>query len=149
MSRVEIPGHVPFTDPRFQQAYGEAWTGTDDAVLLRYFAEDGEYTDTGSSITVRGHAGIARFRRAMFAFSTDSTIVFTSLVRGTDGFAAEWTWSGTATGDLVLDGDRYPASHRRYSVDGVALCRVDADGAITVHRDYYDMRALLKQLGAV
>ena len=62
----------PHTDPGFPDAYGSAWSGTDDAPLLAHFAEDGEYTDTGSSITVRGHTGIARFRRAMFAFSRDS-----------------------------------------------------------------------------
>jgi steroid delta-isomerase-like uncharacterized protein len=139
---------VPYTDPGFQDAYGSAWSGADDAALLAYFAEDGEYTDTGSSITVRGHAGLARFRRAMFAFSPDSRIVFTSLLAGAGGFAAEWTWSGTASGDLVLDGRRYPATGRPYSVDGVALCRVDGGGAITAHVDYYDMRALLTQIGA-
>ena len=140
---------LPHTDPGFPDAYGSAWSGTDDAPLLAHFAEDGEYTDTGSSITVRGHTGIARFRRAMFAFSRDSRIVFTSLLGGEGGFAAEWTWSGTATGDLVLDGRRYPASDRPYSVIGVALCRVDATGAITAHRDYYDMRALLTQIDAL
>lgn len=139
---------VPYTDPAFADAYGTAWSETDDAPLLAYFAEDGEYTDTGSSITVRGHAGIARFRRAMFAFSHDSRIVFTSLLPGPGGFAAEWTWSGTASGDLVLDGTRYPATDRPYSVRGVALCRVDASGAITAHLDYYDMRSLLVQIGA-
>jgi steroid delta-isomerase-like uncharacterized protein len=139
---------IPYTDPAFSDAYGSAWSGSDDAPLLAYFAEDGEYTDTGSSITVRGHAGLVRFRRAMFAFSPDSRIVFTSLLSGTGGFAAEWTWSGTASGDLVLDGRRYPASGRPYSVRGVALCRVDAAGAITAHVDYYDMHALLVQIGA-
>lgn len=136
-------------DAGFAEAYGVAWSGTDDAPLLRYFAEDGEYTDTGSSITVRGHAGIARFRRAMFAFSADSRIVFTNLLRGAGGFAAEWTWSGTASGGLALDGHMYPATNRPYAVQGVALCTVDDAGAITSHRDYYDMRALLKQLGLV
>lgn len=139
---------VPYTDPGFADAYGSAWGASDDDALLAYFAEDGSYTDTGSSITVRGHAGLARFRRAMFAFSADSRIVFTSVLAGDGGFAAEWTWSGTATGDLVLDGRRYPASGRPYSVRGVALCRVGADGAITAHVDYYDMRALLVQIGA-
>jgi hypothetical protein len=146
MPSVETTEHVPYTHPRFQEAYGLAWSGTEDAPLLRYFAEKGEYTDTGSSITVRGHAGIVRFRRAMFAFSRDSRIVFTSLLRGAGGFAAEWTWSGTASGDLVLDGHRYAGTYRPYSVQGVALCTVDEAGAITAHRDYYDMRALLLQL---
>jgi len=140
---------VAYTDPAFPDAYGNAWSAADDSLLLECFAPDGEYTDTGSSITVHGHAGLSRFRRAMFAFSRDSRIVFTSLLPGPGGFAAEWTWSGTASGDLVLDGRRYPASDRPYSVRGVALCRVDGDGAITAHVDYYDMRALLVQIGAV
>jgi len=146
MRSVEAAAHVPYGDPGFAEAYGLAWSATDDGPLLRYFAEDGEYTDTGSGVTVRGHAGIARFRRAMFAFSHDSTIVFTSLLRAPGGFASEWTWSGTASGDLVLDGHRYPATNCPYAVRGVALCAVDETGAITNHVDYYDMRALLKQL---
>ena len=149
MLGLETTDHVSYRDPGFQEAYGVAWTQVDDGPLLRYFAEDGEYTDTGSSITVRGHAGLVRFRRAMFAFSQDSRIVFTSLIRGEGGFAAEWTWSGTATGDLVLDGQRYPRSDRPYSIQGVAMCSVNAAGSITVHRDYYDMRALLRQLGLI
>jgi hypothetical protein len=88
MPSVETTEHVPHTHPRFQEAYGLAWSGTEDAPLLRYFAEKGEYTDTGSSITVRGHSGIVSFRRAMFAFSPDSRIVFTSLLCGAGGFAA-------------------------------------------------------------
>jgi steroid delta-isomerase-like uncharacterized protein len=149
MLSLETTAHIPYDDPRFQEAYGIAWSGTDDGPLLRYFAEDGEYTDMGSSATFRGHKDIARFRRAMFNFSADSRIVFTTLLRGSRGFASEWTWSGTASGELRLDGRTYPATNRPYSVQGVALCTVDEAGAITAHRDFYDMRALLKQLGLV
>jgi hypothetical protein len=109
MLSLETTAHIPYDDPRFQEAYGIAWSGTDDGPLLRYFAEDGEYTD----------------------------------------IASEWTWSGTASGELRLDGRTYPATNRPYSVQGVALCNVDEAGAITAHRDFYDMRALLKQLGLV
>ena len=149
MSTLEAPAHAPYSDPGFAEAYGAAWSASDDAPLLRYFAEGGAYTDTGSSITVRGHAGIARFRAAMFAFSHDSTIVFSSLLHGAGGFAAEWIWSGTNSGDLVLDGVRHAATGRRYSVRGVALCSVDETGAITAHVDYYDMRSLLTQIGVL
>jgi hypothetical protein len=138
--------HVPYGAPGFKKAYGVAWSQTDVRPLLRYFAEDGEYTDAGSSATFRGHGEIARFVELMFAFSHDSTVAYTSLLGGKDGFAAEWRWSGTASGKLVLDGHTYPRTNRPFAVQGVALCKVDDTGAITSHRDYYDMRALLKQL---
>jgi hypothetical protein len=138
--------HIPYGAPGFQEAYGVAWSQTDVRPLLRYFAEKGEYTDTGSSATFRGHAEIARFVELMFAFSHNSTVAYTSLLQGEDGFAAEWTWSGTASGKLVLDGHMYPRTDRPFSVEGLALCKVDDTCAITSHRDYYDMRTLLKQL---
>jgi steroid delta-isomerase-like uncharacterized protein len=138
--------YVPYGDPGFLEAYGNAWSQRDTEPLLRYFADDGEYTDTGSSVAFRGHAEIARFVALMFAFSHDSRVEYTSLLSGRDGFAAEWTWSGTASGKLVLDGRTYPRTDRPFSVNGVALCKVDASRAITSHVDYYDMRALLKQL---
>lgn len=137
------------SDPGFLKAYTTAWSSGDEPLLRTAFAEDGVYIDTGMGHTYTGVADVARFFRHMLRFSTDTLVDFTSIVVDADGlgFATEWTWSGTADGNLSLGDRLVPPSGRRYSVPGVAYCRADESGLVTYHRDYYDVRDLLGQLG--
>ena len=134
-------------DPTFLEHYGHAWSAGDEELLRTAFAEDGVYVDTGMGQTYRGVADVARFFRHMLRFSSATHVDFTSIVVQDDAFTAEWTWSGTADGSLSLGATVHPATGRRYSVPGVAVCRVDDDGLVTYHRDYYDVRDLTRQVG--
>ena len=55
--------------------------------------------------------------------------------------------SGVAQGPLLVDGIVHPPTNLPFSVDGAAVCRVNAEGLISYHKDYYDIRSLMKQLG--
>lgn len=134
-------------DGVFAERYGQAWSAPDSDLLLGFFAPQAVYEDVGTHRVHRGHHEIAAFYRAMLAFSSDSEIVFESPA-GCDGrFALPWIWSGTNSGPLVLDGRRYEPSGRRFSVRGIAWCTTDEDGLLTLHRGFYDVHAMLRELG--
>lgn len=134
-------------DPGFLERYTRAWSSGDEALLREAFSEDGVYIDTGMGHTYTGVADVARFFRHMLRFSSDTLVEFTSIVADSDGgFATEWVWSGTADGPLSLGSELLPASGRRYAVPGIALCRSTTEGLVTYHRDYYDVRDLLRQV---
>lgn len=135
-----------FGDEGFVDAWGNGWSCGDPEALLPFYAPDVRYVDTGSDLTISGHDGLRRFYRWMLAFSPDSAIAFTAAHGDDAGFAARWTWSGTAAGPLKLDGHLYPATGAHFSIPGVAFCTLSGDGLIVTHEDHYDMRAVLKQL---
>ena len=82
----------------------------------------------------------------MLAFAPDSKVTFGAAHGDDRGFAARWTWSGTAAGSLKVDDHLYPATGSRFSVPGVAFCTLADGGTIASHEDYYDLRAVLVQL---
>lgn len=129
---------IPYGHPGFLAAYGAVWSSGDNALLASYFSEDGSYV---------GHEQIARFSRFMHAFSRDVKIDYLSHCGEANLFALEWVWSGLATGPIRIDGITYPASNKHYEIPGVAICRANARGEITYHRDYYDLLTLMRQLG--
>lgn len=133
-------------DPAFLDAYGAAWSagGTGPA---GFFAAHAVYVDVASDVRAEGPAGADRFLRWQLAFASDSVVRFTSLIGDERHFSAEWTWSGTADGKLTLAGTTHAGTDRHFSVPGVAVCSVDETGAIILHKDYWDMRTLLAQIG--
>ena len=135
-----------FGDQGFLDAWGEAWSCGDPEALLPFYAADARYVDVGNNLTVIGHDGLRRFYGWMLAFAPDSKVVFADAHGDDGGFAARWTWSGTAAGRLKVDEHVYPATGAFFSVPGVAFCTLADDGTIASHEDYYDMRAVLSQL---
>lgn len=127
--------------------YGAAWSHADPDALNAYFAPDGTYEDIGTQSLARGHGQIARYMRHMLAFASDTLVVFAEPLGDIARFVLPWTWSGTASGPLLLDGTLHPPTHREFSVDGLALCTADLDGRLTSHKDVYDMHGVLRDLG--
>lgn len=136
-----------FGDPAFLEAWGHGWSCGDPEALIPLYAPDCRYLDVGSAIECVGHDQLRRFYRAMLAFAPDSDVKFLDAYGDRRGFAAEWIWSGTASGSLRLDGEIHACPGASFSVPGVAYCALAADGTIVSHKDYYDMRAVLKQAG--
>jgi steroid delta-isomerase-like uncharacterized protein len=135
-----------FGDEGFLDEWGDAWSCGDAAVLLPFYAPDARYTDIGNNLTVNGHDELRRFYRWMLAFAPDSKVVFDEAHGDDRGFAARWTWSGTAEGSLKVDDHLYAPTGTPFSVPGVAFCTLADDGSIASHEDYYDLRAVLMQL---
>jgi hypothetical protein len=140
---------IRYGDSRFRKAYGEAWSSHDEAHWRTYFTPDVEYIEGGTHTTYRGIDQAARFFRFMYRFASDSQIEFLNLHGNAEGFGSEWIWSGVADGPLMVDGVVHPPTNRSFRIDGAAMCRVDADGRVSYHKDYYDVRSMMKQLGLV
>ena len=140
---------IRYGSPEFCEAYGACWSSADEALFASFFTKDVLYVDCASRRSFQGIEETLAFFKSMLAFSPDSKIEFSHWIGDQRGFAAEWTWSGTAAGKLVLDGIVYPRTDKRFSVNGVAFCTVDPAGLVTSHKDYYDMRIVLKQLGLI
>jgi len=136
-----------YGDEGFLEAWATGWSCGDPEALLPFYAGDARYVDVGNNLTVKGHAELRRFYGWMLAFAPDSRVDFTAAHGDRAGFAARWTWSGTGDGPLKVDGRLHPATGRHFSVPGVAFCTLADDGTIAAHEDYYDLRAVLAQLG--
>jgi hypothetical protein len=132
-------------DPTYRKAYGDAWRGTADE-FRAFLAPEVVYVEGGMQLSYDGIDATVSFQQFMLKFSQDSAIEFTNFLRQDDSFAAEWIWSGTATGKLRLGDDLFDARGKQFSVDGVAVGRFDAVGLVTYHKDYYDVRGLVAQL---
>lgn len=127
-----------FGDPDFVAAYGGAWSDTD--TLLDFYAPDGEYVDKASGVVIKGPEAMRRFMRVYLGFSPDCTVTFTNVIKGPNGFAAEWVWAGSFDGAkaLRLHGKASPQDGSPFSVDGVSFCTVSKEGQILRHVDYWD-----------
>jgi steroid delta-isomerase-like uncharacterized protein len=137
------------TDADFAGAYSQAWTSK-PAQLLDFFMPDGSYTDAAMSATYNGRDEIARFHRWMLKFAPDSVIEFSEACAADGRLYLQWVWSGTFEGALQLpDGSSVKPTGANFSVPGVAACRYAANGKLLSHRDYWDLRTVLKQARAL
>lgn len=137
-----------FGEDGFLDAWGRAWSSDVDA-LLAFYAPDAVYRDVGAGTTFPGHDALRGFHAFMERFCPGGSIVFHTAHGDAGGFAAPWTWSGTASGPMRIGGRQYPATGRPFSVPGVAFCTLTADGLIATHDDYWDVLDVLRQLEVV
>jgi steroid delta-isomerase-like uncharacterized protein len=140
--------HPHPSEAGFGDAYSQVWT-SEPARLLDFFAPDGSYTDVAMGTTYTGRDEIARFHRWMLKFAPDSVIDFTDGCAADGRLYLQWVWSGTFEGALRLpDGSSVESTGANFNVPGVAACRYAANGELLSHRDYWNLHAVLRQVGA-
>jgi steroid delta-isomerase-like uncharacterized protein len=142
-------------DPAGLDRYLDAWVqhaaaGTVQgrkqlASLLTYFSSDVRYEDVPSAAVFEGHDGIRRMCETANQWSPD--LEFRVLSRQTDGsmFSFETETSGINSSPL----GGLPATGRRFVLRAVAVGRVDDNGLVCEHRDYWDLGSFLTQIGAL
>ena len=142
-------------DASWLDRYVEAWVlhavaGTvqgEDALasLLSFFSSDVRYEDVPSAAVFEGHDGIRQMCETANRWS--SGLEFNVLTRQTDGsmFSFETETLGINSSPL---GD-LPATGRRFVLRAVSVGRVDDNGLVREHRDYWDLGSLLTQIGAL
>jgi steroid delta-isomerase-like uncharacterized protein len=119
--------------------WAAAWNSHDPAKIVALFAEDGVYEDIPFGSTNRGPAALRKYAADYFAAVPDmKTVVTGSAVKNGVGYV-EWVFSGTDVG-LYKTG-------KPFSIRGVSIIAAK-NGRITRDRDYYDLAALMKQVGA-
>jgi steroid delta-isomerase-like uncharacterized protein len=119
------------------------WSSNDPAKAVAVYADEAAFEDVAQGVTHSGKAALKEFAAELFKASSDT--IFTLTTANTDGdhFTIEWEVAGTNDGE----GAGFPATNKRFSVRGVSIGRLNADGKIVEQRDYYDMATLLSQLG--
>lgn len=130
-------------DPKFFDHYFSAWNRHDAAGVARHIAEDGVYEDVAMGRSMRGPQEIAEFVAGAAASSSDLHFELGSLLTTGDSYLCEWVMAGTNDGPL----EGMPPTGRKFSVRGVSVGRVDRDGRIVENRDYWNLAAVLGQLG--
>jgi steroid delta-isomerase-like uncharacterized protein len=140
--------HPHPADADFADAYSRAWT-SEPVRLLKFFAPDGSYIDVAMDATYTGREEIARFHRWMLKFAPDSAIEFSDACAADGRLYLQWVWSGTFEGALRLpDDSSVESTGANFSVPGVAACRYADNGELLSHCDYWDLRTVLRQVGA-
>jgi steroid delta-isomerase-like uncharacterized protein len=113
--------------------------------LLGFFSPGVRYEDVPSAAVFEGHHGIRQMCEAANQWSSD--LEFRVVSRQTDGsmFSFETETSGSHSSPLGA----LPATGRRFVLRGVSVGRVDDDGLVSEHRDYWDLGSFLAQIGAL
>lgn len=131
----------------YPQRYFDAWNQRDLDVAVEVIAPTVDWRDPSLPAPLTDHEGV----RGFFGMSWQAfpDIHFAPVgepLVGDDGTVAQqWLMTGTHTGDGFPPG--VPATGHSFSVPGMDIWSVDADGRATVVRAYYDAADLARQLG--
>jgi ketosteroid isomerase-like protein len=113
------------------------------AQLLGFMRPDVVYEDVPTGAVYVGHEGVAAMCAQAHSLSTDMVFEPQGAALGDGFFGFETVTRGTSTGAI---GTAAP-SGRAFTIRAASVGRL-ADSLVTEHRDYWDLSALLAQLGA-
>jgi len=129
----------------FAQAYLDAWNAHDAAAVTSLMTDDVVFQDLALGERFEGPAAVRAFVDGMAtSFSSDYRFEPGSTVTDGEGYALEWTMTGTNDRDDVEQGQ--PATGRTFRVPGVSVGRL-RDGRIAENRDYWNLADYLQQVG--
>ena len=129
------------------ERYVELYNAGDLDACMELYAEDAVQLMHDGLFEGR-NAIRERLARDLAAFP-DATYTVVSFVEQGVAFADEWTFTGTQTGPFRLpDGTQLPPTGKRVEIKGMELVEL-RDGKIVVDNLYYDIMAVLIQLGLV
>jgi steroid delta-isomerase-like uncharacterized protein len=121
----------------------DAWNAHDPDAVAAVFALDAVIRDIGSPEVLRGRDAIrARAADLLTAFP-DFHLRQLDLIVGEDANADRWEATGTHSGPFL----GMEATGRRIRVEGATFSRFDADGLVVEDVNFWDVGALLGQLG--
>jgi len=119
-----------------------AWGSHDVERVVALFTDDCIYEDVTYGVVNHGTAELREFAAGTFAAFPDFHLERSSGFIAGDWAAWEWTMSGTHQGDMP----DMPATGKRFAIRGVSILEL-RDGKIKRNSDYWDLTAMLKQLG--
>jgi steroid delta-isomerase-like uncharacterized protein len=116
------------------EAYVSAWNRHDFAALDKLLTPDAVHEDVAQGVHAQGLAEIKKFMREEIEGEPDVEWHLTTVVDAGSAVAAEWTWTGTFTGE----GPTGPVKGERISGRGVSIVLTE-NGQIKRFTDYYDL----------
>jgi steroid delta-isomerase-like uncharacterized protein len=121
----------------------EAWNAHDPDAVAAVFAPDAVIRDVGSPDLLRGRDAIRARAADLLAAFPDFHLRQVDLVVGDDANADRWEATGTHSGPFL----GMEATGRRIRVEGATFSSFDADGLVVEDVNFWDVGALLAQLG--
>lgn len=112
------------------------------------YSVDTVFEDTALRKFFHGRGAIEEFLRVWVAACPDSRIDVDEVIIGDGKAAAAWVGTGTLTGEF----EHLPPTAVRGSTirqRGLSVFEFDADGLIKRQTDYYDVLAILQQIGVL
>src|SRR5499425_1284548 len=126
----------------FIDEYFEAWSGTDENLILSYYSENVLLELPGT--VINGKAALRdQFVRPFITGFPGNRHVVKNMIFGRDVVVVEWSFEAEHKGPF----DGHAATDAHIEVPGCGVYEYDLDkGQITAARIYFDVGTLLKQL---
>lgn len=125
------------------EAYVSAWNRHDFAALDKLLTPDAVHEDVAQGVHAQGLAEIKKFMREEIEGEPDVEWRLTTVVDAGSTVEAEWTWTGTFTGE----GPTGPVKGERISGRGVSIVLTE-NGQIKRFTDYYDLASFFPKTSA-
>ena len=122
------------------ESYVQAWNHHDSTAFDTLLARDAVHEDIALNFHGQGAAQIKDFLRAVTKQQPDLDWRLTTVVAAGPLVAAEWTWTGTYTGDSPSG----PVVRKRIGGRGASWVVIE-DGKIKRFTDYYDAASFFRR----
>jgi steroid delta-isomerase-like uncharacterized protein len=133
------------TSPALLAEWEAAMATHDPDRILALYADDAVWEEVPLNLVTRGTEEIRAHLERLFTATPDIVYDVTGGFAADDRAVAEWSITGTLTGDFP---GLPPGAGQPFSVRGVSTFEF-ADGKITRYTEYWDAYAFLVQLGAL
>jgi steroid delta-isomerase-like uncharacterized protein len=121
----------------------EAWNAHDPNAVAAVFALDAVIRDVGSPEPLRGRNAIRERAADLMVSFPDFHLRQLDMIVGEDANADRWEATGTHKGAFM----GMEATGQRIRVEGATFSRFNADGLVVEDVNFWDVGALLAQLG--
>ncbi len=127
--------------------YIEAWSTHDIKKIDAFYAQDVIWYDLSYDYTTKGKKNVSKaITDAFLAYVPDmywgkSGDVFIS----GDTIIYEWVYGGTFNGKF----EGQTVKNKKFEIKGLSTTRINKEGKIVSHKDYYDLFGFKKQLGLI
>jgi steroid delta-isomerase-like uncharacterized protein len=127
----------------------EAFNRHDAQAFAELYAPEAVALDPQYSEPLNGREAIRKDIEDFLAAFPDVQATISNVLADGDTVGFEVEITGTHRGPLVVPDGTVPATNRRLELRGGRFVTVDAQGQITQCRRYYDMAAIMAQLGLI
>jgi steroid delta-isomerase-like uncharacterized protein len=131
---------------RHQQAV-DAFNAHDADAVADLYTADAILHDPQHPEPVRGRNAIREVYAKMFREFPDVQVAVSNRHLNGDFMSYELRLTGTNRGPIGMPGGKIPPTGRRIELRGSVFANLDASGRFRDTRRYYDVAALIKQLG--
>ena len=123
-----------------------AWDGHDAEAFANLFADEFAVNDVALPGPITTRDGVRQYAQGWFTAFPDMSVKETSRVVGDDAVAAEWQFTGTNTGPMMMAGKEIPPTGKSVVGRGTYFARV-RDGKVVEFNSYPDIAGMMMQLG--